>query len=419
MREYCKVSPRLWTGELARKLHGKPVPLLVATYLVSSPHSNLIGLYRLPVAYIAEDLGLSHRLVRDALKLLGEHGFVVVDNETGRVWIVEAARHELSGKGGLQPLKHGDKRRPAIWRELREARCSHLHDAFLRHYGVALGLQEPPTAESEEDPLGDDRSHEETVGQEGQTGQPRESPGVLEEPTPSDAPDAYTTQVQAIVCKHIAHRPLNKVERTLAATWTRAEIPLRLVEDVVAERASYLRQRGEQLGSLSYLAQAIPEAWERIRPATATTTPAPSEVQAVDVDARLQALNQSIPEPFPQQEALRAAILDLQGCDVTTAEDGLGALQRTYVLGAALNPEEEREVASNVETALRPLRSRLGKEQLQLALRSLRIAAVREMWRLPDLSLFSPSATARASPEALGDPTVPMNNHLSEKGIRP
>ena len=62
MREYAKLAPTLWTGETGKALRKKgPEALIVAVYLMSSPHSNMLGLYYQPVMYMAHETGLGIR----------------------------------------------------------------------------------------------------------------------------------------------------------------------------------------------------------------------------------------------------------------------------------------------------------------------------------------------------------------------
>lgn len=44
MREYAKVGPTFWTGSTGKALRRRGIEgVLVALYLVSSPHSNMHG----------------------------------------------------------------------------------------------------------------------------------------------------------------------------------------------------------------------------------------------------------------------------------------------------------------------------------------------------------------------------------------
>ena len=59
MRDYAKVSPRFWLGETGRELRKAGAEAqVVAFYLMTSPHANMLGLYYLPVLYLAHETGL-------------------------------------------------------------------------------------------------------------------------------------------------------------------------------------------------------------------------------------------------------------------------------------------------------------------------------------------------------------------------
>ena len=58
-RNYGRVMPEYWTGRTGQRIqaHG-PEAVVVGAYLMSSPHSTMLGLYHLPLLYIAEETGL-------------------------------------------------------------------------------------------------------------------------------------------------------------------------------------------------------------------------------------------------------------------------------------------------------------------------------------------------------------------------
>ena len=59
MREYAKLAPTFWTGKTGRALKRRGIEgVVVALYLVSSPHSNMLGLFYQPALYLAEETGL-------------------------------------------------------------------------------------------------------------------------------------------------------------------------------------------------------------------------------------------------------------------------------------------------------------------------------------------------------------------------
>ena len=85
MRDYGRVFSSFWQSEDARALtdDGK----MLALYLLTCPHANLIGCFRLPNAYAADDLKWSVERVSKGLNELSESGFIVQDEATKWVLI--------------------------------------------------------------------------------------------------------------------------------------------------------------------------------------------------------------------------------------------------------------------------------------------------------------------------------------------
>lgn len=146
MRSYCKVSPRLWTGSLGKRLRGDAQAQALAAYLVSGPHANMIGLYHLPAGYIELDLGWTAKAAAKALRRLVTEGFIRYDAAHERVWIIEHARIEF-GDG----MKLGDNRIKGIQGLLADHANSALVEEFIGRYGRAFHLD----AEALRSPLTD------------------------------------------------------------------------------------------------------------------------------------------------------------------------------------------------------------------------------------------------------------------------
>ena len=71
MRDYGKISPQFWTGKTGKAIKaGGPESVVIAVYLMSSPHSNMIGMYYLPMMYLA--LSYDHRIIdgKDSVQFL-------------------------------------------------------------------------------------------------------------------------------------------------------------------------------------------------------------------------------------------------------------------------------------------------------------------------------------------------------------
>jgi hypothetical protein len=90
-REFTKVSPAVWASKRFHALTERG--RLLYFYCLTSPHVTSCGVYRLPDAYAASDLGWSvdeYRRERDAL-IAG--GLVDFDTETSEVLIERWFRH--------------------------------------------------------------------------------------------------------------------------------------------------------------------------------------------------------------------------------------------------------------------------------------------------------------------------------------
>ncbi|RRU23602.1 hypothetical protein [Stenotrophomonas sp. 278] len=113
MRDYAKVVPTFWTGETGKAIRKRgPEGVVVALYLMSSPTSNMLGLYYQPILYMAHETGLGIEGASKGLRDCIEEGFCLYDEVTEFVWVQEMASFQI-GKG----LKASDNRCVGIQRE--------------------------------------------------------------------------------------------------------------------------------------------------------------------------------------------------------------------------------------------------------------------------------------------------------------
>lgn len=84
MRDYGKIYTSFWTSETTRALSedGR----LLALYLLSSPHTTMIGAFRVPDGYVAEDLSWGLERVSKGFRNLSENGWAKRNAQTG--WVV-------------------------------------------------------------------------------------------------------------------------------------------------------------------------------------------------------------------------------------------------------------------------------------------------------------------------------------------
>lgn len=92
-RTYAKLSTSLWGSRKYRKL-ATVQPKFMYVYLHSSPHVNSIGCYRLPIGYIAADLGWSIEQINEALLELAAVELIEWNQDEQIVRIIDFIRHD-------------------------------------------------------------------------------------------------------------------------------------------------------------------------------------------------------------------------------------------------------------------------------------------------------------------------------------
>lgn len=138
MRDYGRITPQFWTshiGRLIRKLG--PIEQLLAVYLLSSPSSNMTGLYYLPIPTICHELGISEKEVLKALEGLTGVRWSEYDHASEVIWIYEMAESQIA-----EQLHSNDKRCKGAWRELSAYRHTKFFKPFYERYWTKFHL--PP-----------------------------------------------------------------------------------------------------------------------------------------------------------------------------------------------------------------------------------------------------------------------------------
>ena len=147
MRAYASVKPRFWTGETGRQLRGDSDAQLVALYLITSPHANMIGAYYLPLTYLAHETGLAPAAAEAALDRVCATGFAQYDSDSEHVWIPNLARDQVGPS-----IKPADKRRKGVLTALGMIASHPFAACFVERYGVAYGIALDPGNKDEEAP---------------------------------------------------------------------------------------------------------------------------------------------------------------------------------------------------------------------------------------------------------------------------
>lgn len=137
MRDYAKVAPQFWTGETGKKIRAAGAEtVVVALYLMTCPHANMIGLYYLPKMYIAHETGLGMEGASKGLARAIEAGFCSYDEASEHVFVHAMARFQIADK--LDPK---DKRCKGIENELARAPKGLLLQGFMETYAVAFCIK--------------------------------------------------------------------------------------------------------------------------------------------------------------------------------------------------------------------------------------------------------------------------------------
>ncbi len=138
MRDYGKVSPQFWIGKTGKSLRGNAEAQVLAIYLMTSPHANMIGVYHCPVAYMAHETGLSLEGASKALQCLIDADFCTFDAEDEYVFVHQFALHQVG-----ESLDPKDKRCKGVENELAKVPKNQCWQSFRAHYAVPYNLPLP------------------------------------------------------------------------------------------------------------------------------------------------------------------------------------------------------------------------------------------------------------------------------------
>lgn len=99
MRDYSKISPKFWVGNTGRQIRKLGVETqLVAMYLLTNPHCNMIGIYYLPIVYISHETGIPIEGASKALQSLCDIQFCQYDDHSEYVWVHEMAFFQIGAE---------------------------------------------------------------------------------------------------------------------------------------------------------------------------------------------------------------------------------------------------------------------------------------------------------------------------------
>ena len=162
MRDYSVVSPRFWIGATGKELRGNAHAQVLALYLMTSPHANMIGVFHCPLIYMAHETGLGMEGASKALQSLIEAKFCTYEESSDTVFVHRMAAFQIGDH-----LSEQDKRCKGVEREWNNIPSRQLQQAFFAIYSVAFHLpKQSKKARGTEAPSKPPRSQEQEQEQE-------------------------------------------------------------------------------------------------------------------------------------------------------------------------------------------------------------------------------------------------------------
>lgn len=162
MRDYGVVSPRFWIGATGKALRGNAPAQVLALYLMTSPHANMIGVFHCPLIYMAHETGLGMEGASKALQSLIEAKFCTYEESSETVFVHRMAAFQIGDH-----LSEQDKRCKGVEREWNNIPSRQMQQAFFAIYSVAFHLpKQSKKARGTEAPPKPPRSQDQEQDQE-------------------------------------------------------------------------------------------------------------------------------------------------------------------------------------------------------------------------------------------------------------
>ena len=137
MRDYAKVEPKMWHGHTIKALRKCTDGVIVGRYRMTSPQSNMLGLFSQPILYMAHETGLGIEGATKGLRHCIDVGFCSFDEESEFVWVHEMARYQIANE-----LKASDLRCKGIQKDYDSLPDNPFLGEFFDRYADAFHLTE-------------------------------------------------------------------------------------------------------------------------------------------------------------------------------------------------------------------------------------------------------------------------------------
>ncbi|NTI41591.1 hypothetical protein [Rhizobium rhizogenes] len=136
MRKFASVPPRIWQVDL-KAVRGDLEAIAVHYHLTTSGHATMLGLYYVPVAYIAHEMGITQEGASKGLLTLIKADICAYDFERDLVWVCEMASDQVAPQ-----LSPKDKRVKGIAEQLAMLPICPTTLGFYQRYRLPFHLHE-------------------------------------------------------------------------------------------------------------------------------------------------------------------------------------------------------------------------------------------------------------------------------------
>lgn len=142
MRDYARIAPTFWTRGSGKRLRGCPEAQVVALYLMSSPSTNMVGIFHLALPTLLHETGLTAEAALKGLARCAEEDLAHWDESEELVFIPALARHQLGERMSAGKNGKPDNKVHAIKKALAPFKGHRFYDLFLDRYAEAYLLTE-------------------------------------------------------------------------------------------------------------------------------------------------------------------------------------------------------------------------------------------------------------------------------------
>ncbi|MFP5467910.1 MAG: hypothetical protein ACLGG8_10355, partial [Gammaproteobacteria bacterium] len=148
MRDYARIEPKMWHGGTMKALRRVPEGVIVAMYLMTSPQSNMLGLFSQPILYMAHETGLGFEGASKGLRHCVEVGFCSYDEDSEFVWVHEMAKYQIANE-----IKASDNRSKGIQKEYDGLPDNPFLGPFFDRYAEAFKMKNRRPEQAPSKPL--------------------------------------------------------------------------------------------------------------------------------------------------------------------------------------------------------------------------------------------------------------------------